>query len=246
MTVVIGDPLCAPIDRRRLTRAEIDEGIDTATGLPTLFARRRIAVVKAAFKDMPDRAAQQLVRGDSLLARKDTAGARAAFEEVVKLAPAHVGAHMQLAILHDSAGEHEAAAQRYRRVLELQPNNALALNNLAYGLAVHQKNLAEALPLAQRAVKLTGDEPSVLDTLAWIEYLTGDTTSATARIAVAVKGAPDNADVRMHAAVINAAAGARAVAETQLKEAIKLNPALESSPEAKQVRALLDKLASPK
>jgi len=50
----------------------------------------------------------------------------------------------------------------------------------------------------------------------------------------------------MHAAIINAAAGARAVAEIQMNEAIKLNPGLEGSAEVKQVREQLEKLASPK
>jgi hypothetical protein len=50
----------------------------------------------------------------------------------------------------------------------------------------------------------------------------------------------------MHAAIIYAAAGARAVAQIELNEAIKINPALENSPEVKQVREQLEKLASPK
>jgi Flp pilus assembly protein TadD len=86
----------------------------------------------------------------------------------------------------------------------------------------------------------------VLDTLAWIEHLLGDNASAALRIPLAVRGAPDSSEIRMHAAIIYAAAGARAVAQIELNEAIKINPALENSPEVKQVREQLEKLASPK
>ena len=48
--------------------------------------------------------------------------------------------------------------------------------------------------------------------------------------------------IRLHAAIVFAAQGVRAVAENELAAALKLNPALETSDEVKQVRA---KLAPP-
>jgi uncharacterized protein (TIGR03790 family) len=245
-TVIVGDPLCAPVERTRLSRSEIEDGVDALTGLPALLAKRRVANMKASLKTVPERALQLTIRGEGLLARDDLAGARAAFEEVMKLAPTYTPAALQVAALKDQAGDHDGAIQGYRKVLELQPNNAVALNNLAYSLAVHKKAPAEAKPLAQRAVAQAGSDPVVLDTLAWIEHLLGDNASAALRIPLAVRGAPDSSEIRMHAAIIYAAAGARAVAQIELNEAIKINPALENSPEVKQVREQLEKLASPK
>jgi uncharacterized protein (TIGR03790 family) len=244
MTVIVGDPLCAPVERPRLARAEIEDGLDQTTGLPALFSKRRLALAKAASKGVPERAIVQLIRGETLMARNEIPAARAAFEEALKLAPNHPGALLQLGGMQDAAGEHEAAAQKYRRVLEIQPSNPVALNNLAYNMAVHGKKPAEALPLARRAVAIVGNDPVILDTLAWIQHLVGDNASALKGITQAVRGAPDSAEILMHSAVIQATAGARKVAEDQLKEAIRLNPKLESSPEAKRVRELLEKSAS--
>jgi cellulose synthase operon protein C len=56
------------------------------------------------------------------------------------------------------------AESRYRAVLEVQPNNALALNNVAWLLVKQGK--PGALALAERATTLLADRPALLDTLA--------------------------------------------------------------------------------
>jgi cellulose synthase operon protein C len=56
------------------------------------------------------------------------------------------------------------AETRYRAVLEVQSNNALALNNLAWLLVKQGK--PGALPIAERATALLADRPALLDTLA--------------------------------------------------------------------------------
>jgi cellulose synthase operon protein C len=58
----------------------------------------------------------------------------------------------------------ELAETRYRGVLEVQPNNALALNNVAWLLVKQGK--PGALPMAERAVALLADRPALMDTLA--------------------------------------------------------------------------------
>jgi len=69
-----------------------------------------------------------------------------------------------------------AAETQYRAVLQLQPYNAGALNNLAWLL--QQKNPKEAVSFAERAAKLAPDSPSVLDTLGWAKWLADDKTGA--------------------------------------------------------------------
>jgi tetratricopeptide (TPR) repeat protein len=59
----------------------------------------------------------------------------------------------------------------YRRVLELDPNNAVAANLLAWMLALTEGKGTEALAFVQRAIDLVGPRPELLDTRA-IVYLT--------------------------------------------------------------------------
>jgi putative PEP-CTERM system TPR-repeat lipoprotein len=63
------------------------------------------------------------------------------------------------------SGNNLALAEvRYRDVLKVQPNNALALNNVAWLLV--QQGKPGALPLAQKATQVLPDRAQLLDTLA--------------------------------------------------------------------------------
>jgi uncharacterized protein (TIGR03790 family) len=244
-TVVVGDPLCAPFSRGALTRAEIDDGVDEVTLLPRYFSKKRLELVAAQLPDVPAPALALGIRGETLAGRADMAGARAAYEEATQLAPGFAGGHFQLAMLYELEQNREAAAERYEKVIALQPRNAVALNNLAYIMAVYQKRPAEALPLARRALAAAPQSAVILDTLAWVQHLLGDNANALKMLAAAAKGAPNNADVRLHTAIVTAATGARAAAEFELAEALRLKPELENSDEVKQLRLQLEKLAAP-
>jgi uncharacterized protein (TIGR03790 family) len=242
--VIIGDPLCAPFRTRSLTRSQIDDGIDAVSLLPKLFLERRLKIVAHASQVADMKAVALALRGDVLLARGQRTAARQAFEEATRLAPQFSSAQLQLAMLLDQSGNIDAAIERYRRVLALQRQNALAMNNLAYRLAVDRKSPAEALPLAKRAVELVPTDPSFLDTLAWVQHLLGDRAAAAKTMSAALKYSPADGDVRLRAAVIYAASGARAVAEDQLAAALRLKPSLEGSADVKRLKQQLDRLAT--
>jgi uncharacterized protein (TIGR03790 family) len=241
--VVVGDPLCAPFRQTSAARGDIDAGVDGETLLPAFFSNRRLASLTRTWSAASEKALKLTMKGDVMLGRGEMAAARTAFEEATAQSPQIAPAQLALAVFLDSSNQVDAAIERYRQTLTYQPTNATALNNLAYRLAVDKKSPAEALPLAQQAVKID-QAPTVLDTLAWIQHLLGD-AGAVRTMAAALQGAPNNADIRLHAAIIYAASGARAVAEDQLKEAIKLKPSLESSPEVREVRQQLQKLGAP-
>ncbi len=66
------------------------------------------------------------------------------------------------------------AEKDLRRVIELKPDDAEALNALGYTLADRTDRRAEALELIERAYKLKPDEPAIIDSLGWIRYRMGD------------------------------------------------------------------------
>ena len=238
-TVVIGDPLCAPFGRKPLSRDELEEPVDEATGYPGLFSKRRSAVVVAANRDVPATAAPALMRSQALLDRDDRAGARRALEELVKLEPKAAGPLVGLAQLEEELGEYESASVRYRQVLEFQPNHVIALNNLAYTLAVRRNLPAEALPYAQQAAKIAPLNGGVLDTLAWVLHLLGNNEVAVKLLVEAIRFEPRQPEIRLHAALVFMAVGNAARAEAELKEALRMNPALESRDEVQRLRLQL-------
>ncbi len=244
-TVVVGDPLCAPFPRKALSREEIEDPIDSTTALPGSFSARRVATAIRQFPGVAESALRLVVRAETLVSTGgDRDAARVALEEATKTAPNVAPFELQLAVLYEQAGQSDRAAERYQRVLDVQPNNAIALNNLAYSMAVRGKSPAKALPLAKRAAAAAPNDGTVLDTLAWVEHLLGDDATAAKQIAQAVVRAPRIPEIRFHAAVIYAASGARAVAEIELKEALRLAPEYEMREDVREVRAAIAKLAT--
>ena len=235
-TVVVGDPLCAPFGRKPLAREQLEEATDAVTGLPGLFAKRRVAVLLAANRDLPEAAVPLVVRSQTLLERDVPLGARRALEEALAVAPRAVGLMVTLAQLEEQAGEDDAALARYRRALQVQPTNVVALNNLAFALAVRHNAPAEALPLARQAATLAPRTASVLDTLGWIEHLLGNHDQAARLLEQAVRRESGQAEIRLHAAIAYMAIGKSERAEVELSEALRLDPALEGRDEVRQLR----------
>ncbi len=66
----------------------------------------------------------------------------------------------------------------YERSLRYHGDNALVLNNYAYFLSLDGVQLDRALAMAQRAVELTGNNPTYLDTQAWVLFRSGRTAKA--------------------------------------------------------------------
>jgi uncharacterized protein (TIGR03790 family) len=225
-TVVIGDPLCVAFPRRALTRADIEDPIEANAEIPALFRSRRLEALRASFKGVPDEALDAWLAADMRQAHNDLAGVRVALERMTALAPNAIAAQLRLATLYGRLQEHGKAVERYRIVIEAQPRNHVALNNLAYALGIYLKNPEEALPFARRAVAVAPESGGTLDTLGWIEYLSGNVTAAEKLLTDASRRIPHNAEIRLHAAIVSAAIGSWAESATHLKEALRLDPSL--------------------
>jgi uncharacterized protein (TIGR03790 family) len=204
MTVVVGDPLCTPFANATTTRVE-DPPMDPATELPAVFSQRRLAA--ASNSSLPVEVQQKLLRADSRSLRGDEAGARSDLEAATDAAPDMLGAQILLAVKYETAGNYDAAIARYRKILSLAPDTPLALNNLAYALAVRKGELREAQPLAERAHTLAPQSGVIADTLGWIYFISGDAGRALPLLSEAARLEPANGDIREHLATIRSALG---------------------------------------
>lgn len=64
-------------------------------------------------------------------------------------------------------------ADNYEKAIKLAPANTVYLNNYAFRLTEQRSNLSYAVDLARKAFKLTGDDPTVEDTLGWALAFSG-------------------------------------------------------------------------
>jgi uncharacterized protein (TIGR03790 family) len=235
-TIVIGDPLTAPFEGRRLTAADIEDPTDARTGFPGLFSRRRIAALLALYPGVPDTAAVPVVRALAQIDDGNRSGAAAALRESVPLSPRVVEWLLYLGLLQERVLDFRGAVGTYQEVLKIQPAHVAALNNTAYALAVHLDAPAEALPLARRAATLAPQNGTVLDTLGWTEHLAGNDDDASKILSSAIRLEPGQGEIWLHAAIVYTARKMWDQSEVHLREALRRDPALESREDVRRVR----------
>jgi putative PEP-CTERM system TPR-repeat lipoprotein len=131
-----------------------------------------------------------------------------------------------------------AAARRdYERVLAIDPDNFVALNNLASVLA--SQGDRKAIEYAEHAHRLAPFNPSVLDTLGWTLAQMGDPKRGTALLRMASRLAPRQAEIRLHLAKALAASGDKEGARQEIGELSKLDKASPIRIEAEKLQATL-------
>ncbi len=93
----------------------------------------------------------------------------------------------------------------YGKALELDPENANALNGMGYILACDGKDGARALTLCRKALDKSPDNPAYRDSLAWAYYKLGFLDEAKDHIVRALAQRPSAPEIREHARAIELA-----------------------------------------
>ena len=233
-SVVVGDPLCAPFAARRPASDDATPpALDPATELPAYFAERGL---KAASVGRPSAGAAGVAARRSPAGKEDEAGAREALDGRDSGAAAPARAPSACRDVRARTPSTTAPRSRYRAVLDQRPNDAIALNNLAYVIGVHKKDPEQALPYARRGHDLLKSVDSA-DTLGWLLYLTGDHTAAAALFSDIVRTSLTNPEILLHAATVFAAVGRPDAAARELARALTLDAQLETREDVKTLRA---------
>ncbi|MCG3125231.1 MAG: Beta-barrel assembly-enhancing protease [Phycisphaerae bacterium] len=90
--------------------------------------------------------------------------AAAILEKLVAATPANVAARLELAAVCYRLGQYDRSEEAYRKVLDAEPNNVRALNDLAWLLCEVRRDYAAALVLADRGIQLDPDHVHLRDT----------------------------------------------------------------------------------
>ncbi|WP_025765236.1 tetratricopeptide repeat protein [Dyadobacter tibetensis] len=80
----------------------------------------------------------------------------------------------QLGDAYNGLGEHKKSDASYELSLKANPDNDHVLNNYSYFLSLRRERLDQALKMSERLVKLHKDNPTYLDTHAWVLYTMKD------------------------------------------------------------------------
>jgi Flp pilus assembly protein TadD len=133
-------------------------------------------------------------------------------------------AHLWLGNLAATRGDRSAATEEYRKAVEIDGQNASALNNLAYMLSEYGGSQDEALKMAQKAKELAPDNPAYADTLGWVLYRKGLYPGALTELRRAASGVDAKPEFEYHLAMAYLKTGDRSHAQAGLAAALKKNP----------------------
>jgi putative PEP-CTERM system TPR-repeat lipoprotein len=129
----------------------------------------------------------------------DEGSARMPLEDWIVQHPEDLRVRQVLAQAYLRADKSDAAIEQYQVVVEQQPDNVAALNNLAW--MYHTQKDARAVDHAQRAYDLAPDKPEVADTLGWLLLDRGELERGLALLQEAAGRAPHIPAIRYHRAV---------------------------------------------
>lgn len=125
-------------------------------------------------------------------------------------------ARMYLGTRSLSEHNNKAAVQQFETVVQQHPDNAMALNDLAW--AYYLEKDGRALGMAEKAYKAGGDNPAIMDTLGWILLQGGDTARALPLLKQASAREPQSGDLHYHLAAALAKSGDKAGARKELEQ----------------------------
>jgi len=143
--------------------------------------------------------------------------------------------HYHIGETEHALGDYPAAAEHYDKVLEINPNHVLALNNLAYMHLTRIPAPDKALPLAERAIGLVPNNPNVLDTYGVALLRAGRAREALDPLQRSVDLAPQ-AENHLHLAEVMVALDRHAEALAHLDQAMQLNPSPDLLVEINELR----------
>jgi FimV-like protein len=150
--------------------------------------------------------------------------ALASFEQAATANPKNPDAFLDQALLLEALNRKKEAVNQYNKVLNIMPDNALALNNLAMITAEDGGNLDQAQTYAERAKKGAPNEPNVSDTLGYV-YLRKNLNAQAAEIfRQNVQQYPQNPAFRFHLAMALLKTGDKQGAKEQASKALQAAP----------------------
>lgn len=152
----------------------------------------------------------------------------------LKSHPKDVAVPMYLGDRAIAGGKLPEAMKLYERVIALQPNNALALNNLAW--LAGQQGRSDAIELAEKANATAPNQPAFMDTLAMLLSAKGEHARALEVQKKVLTLKPDMPVFKLNMAKIQIAAGDKAAAGKLLDELGAMGDKFSGQAEVKRLR----------
>ncbi|HEX4235873.1 MAG TPA: tetratricopeptide repeat protein [Caldimonas sp.] len=159
----------------------------------SLLARQgKIKEARELIRQSPgDGRAKLLAETELLRERKMYAEAEQVMAQANKQFPDDTDLLYEQAMLDERLNRLDVMERLLRRVIELKADHQHAYNALGYSFAERNMRLPEAKELIQKALELSPGEPSITDSMGWVEYRLGNREEAIRLLRDAYQARPD-------------------------------------------------------
>jgi tetratricopeptide (TPR) repeat protein len=128
-----------------------------------------------------------------------------------------------LAMAAEKIGKVEEMEKLLRQVIAAKPDYHNAYNALGYSLAERNTRLTEARALVAKALEFAPNDPYIVDSMAWVEFRSGNKQEALRLLQGAFKARPD-AEIAAHLGEVLWSLEQQGQAKSIWKEGLALNP----------------------
>ena len=167
----------------------------------------------------------QLTLAESQLLRESGkhADAYALLESALAKQPDNTELLYETALTSERLGKTDVLEKHLKRLLEIKPDHAHALNALGYSFAERNIRLNEAHQLITQALSLAPQDPFIMDSMGWVLYRQGKLNEALTTLETAYKIKADP-EIAAHIGEVLWALNRKDEARTVLKDAAKKYP----------------------
>ena len=211
------------LDNERATRDDYGKIIEIEGYLDRPDSAARYLAM--ALRRFPDDAAMCAQQGNLHILAKRYGEAVASYREAIKYAQNDTLRSELWGFIGDAEhqrGDMKRCYAAYKRALGLNADNASVLNNYAYFLSIEGHDLERALAMATRANAVSGNNPTFLDTQAWVLYRLGRYAEAKKLQQQALSlDRNESAELALHYGDILDALGESFMAQTYWRKALE-------------------------
>ncbi len=117
--------------------------------------------------------------------------------EIIKQDPLKARSLRLLLADIQSTVDPQSAINQYEMIIEKEPTNVIALNNLSW-LYIDQSNIKEACKYSKRAYQIAGSQPAIQDTHGYCLLKAGETKQAVAMLKTAYQAVSTHPEIALH------------------------------------------------
>jgi len=140
--------------------------------------QKAMETVQAAIKKSPENASFYLMMASLYEDKKDLKDASSSLEDGLKIFPDHEKMLYFHGAILDKLGKADEAVAEMEKIIQHNPNQADALNFVAYTWTAQGVRLKDAEEMLKHALKLKPDSPFILDSMGWNQFMLGNNRAA--------------------------------------------------------------------